>query len=308
MDDADKPGVCNRPAFESHFNLIAALIIEYFSRFAAYPNVRARRKRRGVMNKEDLRIKILDHMSKYRAVQFQGLSSSIIQEVSQKADHPFDENKAKSLIDETIYDLITERFITFGSEDGNAEARYPFIVLTEQGRRLVSENEPHFYDPQRYISFLEKFVNVTDEITTQYAYEAVRCFRGNLLFAAAVMIGAAAERAILSLLEAIVNWEKDPKLKKKAENLLNRGKLPSIFVFLRETIEKAIRDYDMPYNVYEGAINHLISFQEMVRVQRNEAVHPDAGKVSRDSVYLSLQTFPTAFSIIMRVRDWYLRP
>jgi hypothetical protein len=39
LDDADKPGVCNRPAFESHFNLIAALIIEYFSRFAAYPNV-----------------------------------------------------------------------------------------------------------------------------------------------------------------------------------------------------------------------------------------------------------------------------
>ena len=81
-----------------------------------------------------------------------------------------------------------------------------------------------------------------DNITKQYAFEAVRCYRHNLIFSAAVMIGEAAERCILSLLESVASWESDPKKEKTARNLLKSVKLPLIFNLISDTLERAIRD------------------------------------------------------------------
>ena len=61
----------------------------------------------------------------------------------------------------------------------------------------------------------------------------------------------------------------------------------------------------MPYSVHRGAMQHLLSFQELVRNQRNDAVHPKAAPVTREAVFLSLQTFPTAVSVVDRLSTWY---
>jgi hypothetical protein len=240
-------------------------------------------------------------MTQGHADQFGSIFNAVSAKVGQGLHNT---RELRKLVDEILWDLVIERFATFGSRDGNAEASHPFIILTERGSEMVKEREPHFYDPGRYLTFVEKLAPLIDDVTKQYAHEAVRCFRHGLLFAAAVMIGAAAERELLNLLKAIETWDLD--LPKKAADLRARGRLPAIFDCIRGAVERAQRDFAMPYTVHQGALTHILSFQEMIRVQRNDAVHPAAGTVSWDSVFLALQTFPTALAVIDRLRNWFV--
>ena len=125
-------------------------------------------------------------------------------------------------------------------------------------------------------------------VIEQYAFEALNCFRRQLLFASAVILGAAAEKAMLVLLQAIADYTIDSDKKSEAAQLLARPRLPSIFEMIRETLSPLVAANVIPYSVHQGCLEHLTSLFEMVRVQRNDAVHPIHGQVSRDKVFMSV--------------------
>jgi hypothetical protein len=186
-----------------------------------------------------------------------------------------------------------------------ANAEWPFFHLTPLGQQVLQKGAPHHLDPDGYLAFLRTLVPAADSIVVQYVYEATRAYRANLDFAAAVMLGAAAERAILQLLEAIRDWQPDPKAKARQSRLLARPRQPLVFSEVHNTV-KELADADrMPYATHQGAITHLLSLFEMVRVQRNEAVHPQVTAVAREKVFLSLQTFPVAYQVTERVRAFF---
>ncbi len=126
------------------------------------------------------------------------------------------------------------------------------------------------------------------------------------MFAAAVMLGAAAERAVLILLEEIHNWETNEGRKKKIRLLLERPSMPKIFDIIRGTINSLIEQKELPYEIHEGVMDHHISVHEMVRVQRNDAVHPTTAQVSRNKVFLSIQAFPGVLQVLFRVKSWFV--
>lgn len=208
------------------------------------------------------------------------------------------------VVDQALWDLIVERVLSLGSSNGQAEARYPFLYITEMGKAIASGQE-HLYDPDEYVGSLRHRVLTLDTVVAQYLLEAVGSFQRGLLFGAAVLCGAAAERQILLLLTAIEKWDPDPTRKTQAQSLLQRPRLPSIFSLVDAAIQDAIANHGMPYAVHQGSSTHLLSLQEMVRVQRNEAVHPVAASVSRDKVFLSLQSFPGAIEVTERLRAWF---
>lgn len=207
-------------------------------------------------------------------------------------------------IKRVLWDLATERVISWGTES-DSDAKWPFIHVTPLGRKFLDENPPHYFDPDGYVAFLKSLVNAVDPIVLQYVHEAVRAYRSNLYFAAAVMLGAAAERTVLQLLEKIRSWQPDPKVKAKLTALLNQPRLPQIYSEIDKTISSLSKSNRMPYSVHQGATAHLLSFLEMVRVQRNDAVHPHAAAVDREKVYLALQSFPVAYQVLERVRAWF---
>ncbi len=209
-----------------------------------------------------------------------------------------------SAIDQVLWDLVVERLATFGSSSGQAEARYPFVFLTEMGRAVAS-GQSALYDPQEFITSLRSRVPTLDDVIAQYLLEAVSSFQRGLLFGAAVLCGAAAEREVLLLLTAIERWDSDPARKTQAQSLLRQPRLPSIFTLIDSAIQDAISNHGMPYAVHQGASTHLLSVQEMIRVQRNDAVHPAAATVSRDKVFLSLQSVPGALEVLERLRAWF---
>jgi len=213
-------------------------------------------------------------------------------------------NTIAPTVDQILWDLIVERLLSFGSSSGQAEARYPFLYITDMGKAIASGHE-RLYDPDEYVASLKRRVPTLDNVISQYLLEAVTSFQRNLLFGAAVLCGAAAERQILLLLTDIERWDPDPKRKADAQSLLQRPRLPMIFSLVEAAINDAIQNRGMPYGVHQGAPPHLISLQEMVRVQRNEAVHPAAARVSKDKVFLSLQSLPGAIEVTDRIRAWF---
>lgn len=205
-------------------------------------------------------------------------------------------------IAEITWDLIIERVLTLGDEQSTHN--FPWVSLTTYGKAYAKEASPHYYDADQYIAFLKEIAPGLDPIILQYAYEGLNCYRRRLLFASAVMFGAAAEITILSLLEAIKDATKDTGIKTKLTQILESAKLPAVFKAITETLEPLTKNDTIPYSIHQGCNEHLISLFEMIRVQRNDAVHPAAGEVNRDKVFLTMQTLPTGIQCVYKLIDW----
>ncbi len=206
-------------------------------------------------------------------------------------------------IQEIIWDLLIERVVTSGYDASNPNL--PFFRLTKFGQDYISQSAPHYYDPQGYMESLRNIVQNLDPVIEQYIFESLNCYRQQLFFASAVMIGAAAEKAILLLLQAITDAMSNPSNKRKASQLLDRPNLPEIFDTIRKTLNPLIAAKTIPYSVHQGCIEHLMSLFEMIRVQRNDAIHPISGQVDRAKVFLSLQTLPIALESIYKLIEWF---
>jgi hypothetical protein len=218
----------------------------------------------------------------------------------QKNLHPID----RITINEVIWDLIIERVVTPGHSN-SPDSQFPHFRLTKFGQDYISQSAPHYYDPQGYMEFLRNIVQNLDPVIEQYIFESLNCYRQQLFFASAVMIGAAAEKAILLLLQAITDSMSNPSSKRKAAQLLDRPNLPEIFDTISRTIISLIKTKAIPYSVHQGCTEHMMSLFEMIRVQRNDAIHPITGQVDRTKVFLSLQTIPTALDSINRLIVWF---
>lgn len=202
-----------------------------------------------------------------------------------------------------IWDLVTERIITPGTDTANPQ--WPWLRLTEFGKSVASDSSSKYYDPDGYIGRLQTLVPNVDEVIVQYLSEALNCFRQKLFFSASVMCGAASEKAVLLLLSSIAKYESEVKKKKELESLLERPNLPKIFESIQSKVDHLIEKKELPYSVHQGSSQHLISLFEMIRVHRNEAVHPNAGKVTREKIFLSIQTMPEALQVLSRLTDWF---
>lgn len=213
--------------------------------------------------------------------------------------HPDD----KITISEVIWELILEHVIT--PVGGSPDIGYPQLRITKFGQDYISHSGPHYHDPESYLEFLKNLVNDLDPVIEQYVFESLNCYRQQLFFASAVMIGAAAEKAILLLLQAITDSMSNPSSKRKATELLDRPKLPEIIDMIRENVNNHIKAKTIPYSVHQGCTEHLLSLFEMIRVCRNDAIHPITGQVDRTKVFLSLQTIPTALESVNKLINWF---
>ena len=202
-----------------------------------------------------------------------------------------------------FWDLSIERIISWGTAT-DSEAIWPFFHVTPFGHDYLEQTPPHFLDPDGYVRFLDALVPNIDSVVLQYTQESARAFRAQLWFASAVMLGAASERMMLLLLEGIRDRTLNSE-KAKLTKLLDQPRLGEIFKVIQARVEAEIRAGALPYNVHQGCTEHLLSLSEMIRVHRNEAVHPAVAKVDRQKAFVALQTFPEALRVIEGLRKWF---
>lgn len=95
---------------------------------------------------------------------------------------------------------------------------------------------------------------------------------------------------------------KDKTRQAKFQKLIEKRKLASLL----DSIEQIVKDARpiLPFTLFDGAVSHLMSLFDAIRVQRNDAVHPMNSVCSPDSIRLSLRAFPYALQKVEALRSW----
>ncbi|MBN1594224.1 MAG: hypothetical protein JW941_13355 [Candidatus Coatesbacteria bacterium] len=212
--------------------------------------------------------------------------------------------KFDDCVSEVVWNLALDRVLI--QERPWESTVNPWFHLTDYGKMTLKNEHPSYYDPKGYINHIRAFAPDLDEVIEQYVIEGLNCLKQDLIFAAAVMLGAAAEKAVYLLLEAMQGAETNSAKLKKIEKLLKGRVLPDIFDLIQKQLDHLTKERKaIPYSIHEGAASHLTSLFEMIRVQRNAAVHPIAGKCSRMKVLAMVNSLPSTLEIAYRLINWF---
>jgi hypothetical protein len=197
-----------------------------------------------------------------------------------------------------VYPKLTGDYLNF--------SRSEWYCWTERGLQWVKGAEPIPEAVTEYMKFLREHVPTVDNVIFQYILEALVAFNREAFFAAAVMLGAASEKAVYLLTTSLLNALKPSRRRTTMETAFNRRQLFTLLDCVRKTIEdgSAGSPAPIPYSVSEGADAHLSSLFEAIRTQRNDAVHPMNAIVSASSVRLLLHSFPYALNVTEKLREW----
>jgi hypothetical protein len=176
------------------------------------------------------------------------------------------------------------------------------FIITRRGIEWASGEEPVPEDARRYMEVLQSVVPNLDPIVREYVKESLIAYQRQAYFAAAVMVGAACEKAVYLLADSFLRSVQDPSEKKKLDEAMRGRSISRLFGAIQELLKT--KGTKIPYDVTEGTAHHLFSFLDSVRVQRNEAVHPNAALVTPSKVQLSLSAFPHACEKVFELIRW----
>lgn len=210
--------------------------------------------------------------------------------------HPAD----KSIINEIIWELLTQNVLVPGASNGGSE--FPFFRLTEYGRQCVAQESilPHDYD--NYLQNIRQILVSPDDDFMLYMEESVQAFLKNLYISTTVNLGVAAERLVILLIEAYRNRLETEDQKKKYDEAMSKARHPAAQfdeVYKRLEVDKKI----LPGGIGDS-LSMLKFIQEVIRTERNDAGHPSGRRFTRDEAMTYLLTFPSYLKIYKQVMQW----
>lgn len=209
--------------------------------------------------------------------------------VEKKIDVKFKE-KYWSWISRLFWEFVMNGTISIGSNIDHCNL--PYFQITDYGKEwLNSKKEPIPEDTEGYIKFMKK-IRYIDRVILQYINETLKTFNKRYVFASAVMIGAASEKIIYLLAEALEKSSIDQKFKKNISDKIEGRSLFELIRLISKIFKDLIKTGKIPYGIHEDSKDYLFSLFNAIRIQRNNAVHPIAGKVSKDQLRLLLLAFP----------------
>ena len=215
-------------------------------------------------------------------------------------DYPVLSNIAAEACQYLLHNGFITRPPEVGTFPGNRNDNK--FLVTQKGQEWASGNEPIPEDVAGFMRHLNTLIPKLDRVIELYVQEALITLERKAYFAAAVMIGAASEKAVYLLAQALEGSTRNLQEKKR---IANARKDRGLQALLKATSTTLVRAKNLiPYPVQAGATEHLISFLESIRVQRNDAVHPVAGTVNPDTVRLSISAFPLACKKVHDLAGW----
>ena len=149
-----------------------------------------------------------------------------------------------------------------------------YVFLTERGRRLVKVSGAHPLHPGYIQRFRADSPHVTDEIVARLE-DASQCLARNLLRAAVVMVGLAAEETIRVTHKAMVHMTIVQPKPSPAQGPNTRDLVADIRAGMGSWQAKADAKH---------RLNMSLVAVENVRIERNKASHPGAANFDTESV------------------------
>ncbi|MGB8957948.1 MAG: hypothetical protein WCC00_02930 [Candidatus Aminicenantales bacterium] len=187
-------------------------------------------------------------------------------------------------------------------EHGNLSS----YVLTEYGQAWIQrEDDPIPEDRIGYISYLRGAITKIDAVIIQYISEALNTYKADCYFASAVMLGAAAEKLLYLLADSIINSIQDAKTKADLSKSMKFRDLSALRAKVIKILSlDNLKQSRIPYEVHEDSSEAFFSILNAIRVQRNDAVHPIANKISQSELRLHLYSFPSACKKAYDIIQW----
>jgi hypothetical protein len=209
----------------------------------------------------------------------------------------------RTLILEIVWSLIIQGILIPGMNDSNQG--WPFLRLTEYGRRCVQEDRILPHDPEGFLREFRRDVPNADPTIVEYLTEALQCYIRGLQRAAAVMLGGASEQSILLLIESYANSIADPNSQTAFRSKVE--KTPSIFrKFEHFNLRFSPLKTRIPDVLTENVDSQLRGVFDLIRSSRNDAGHPAIGSsVGRDAVYSHLRLFTPYCKRIYGLIAWF---
>jgi len=207
---------------------------------------------------------------------------------------PFAEADDKRVF-HVVWDLIFDRVLIPGLDDPNviAGGEWPFLTVTEHGRRVIDEARPIPYDPDGYLANLIAVARGLHPTASHYVQEAVATFRARCYLASAVMLGAASERIFNDLAESIGRAIADPAKQTSFLDKALRGKMRdrvnAVTGWCRNNRGQLTGEW-----AGEERVEVIERLAHFIRSRRNDAGHPqDPPAVpTHEETYAALVVFP----------------
>jgi hypothetical protein len=179
------------------------------------------------------------------------------------------------------------------------------LEFTKRGREWRDGNEPIPELPAEYLDALQKMVPNLDQVVREYVIEGLGSLEHDRFRSAAIMIGAASEKALYLLAEKMLDSIATAGWKQRFTKAFTRRDLPELFDQMKKVLEAADRFPGRPFEVFDGGQDYLVVLIKATQVQRNNAVHPMNAKITDDTVRLSYLAFPSVLQKVEQLRDWF---
>jgi hypothetical protein len=181
------------------------------------------------------------------------------------------------------------------------------FTITKSGKGWINQNEPLPEDPKHYLADLQRRVPNLSSVVLEYIKEALTTYERRAFFATAVMVGAASESVVYEIMGALLQAVSGTPEERRIDKAIRYRSLSEMFEVLTRNIHRAKSKSSgaMPFEVHENVDVHLCTLLDAIRVQRNDAVHPLTGKVSPESVAVTLFAFPYACQKAYGIIEWF---
>lgn len=197
-----------------------------------------------------------------------------------------------------FHDLFRNGHLAWGFDFANPGP--PWCHVTERGREMLKHLSRDPANPAGYLAHLDQQAQL-DPVARSYLMEALDTYNANCFKATAVMVGAAAERLVLRLRDALV-----ARLTATSKHIpagLNDWRVKTVRDALSKELEA--RKKDMPKALYESYGAYWLAFAEQARRVRNDAGHPESiDPVTPESVHAALLIFPELARLVADLEGW----
>ena len=196
------------------------------------------------------------------------------------------------------YDLFRSGHLSPGYNLNNPDL--PHCHLTDQGRETLRHASRDPANPDGYLEHL-KNRGPLDPVAKSYVDEALNTYNASCFKAAAVMIGAATERIVLVIRDALVVGM--TQAGRPIPPALNDWRYKTARDAITSELESQKRQ--MPRELAEAWSAFWTPLTEQPRTARNDAGHPvSIDPVTPDTVHASLLIFPELVGLAASLEAW----
>lgn len=192
------------------------------------------------------------------------------------------------IVKSILWQLIVQGVLIPGVY-GDPQTNWPFFFVTEYGKTYLEAETGAPYDPDGYLACIKEESPNVDEVVLIYLTEGLQCFLRSNYIASVVMVGVAAEKVILNLIDAFASAMTDDSsasaFRRKTKNVMIKTQFDELTKQLYPLKRQLPNEWSKDLETYLGSIFNLI------RNYRNEAGHPSGNEIPREIAYANLQLF-----------------